>query len=179
VEFRNEDIMAEEFEMTDDLSEDEIERKRRWVFEQVVKINEKDKELEEERKLIEIQKGMLERQQRRNALLSKQLENQKNLFDQQWQIMENGFHQLALDKERFEREKLVYRDNIYREARRESNYSNNIKMFFKGVDDTDSLKKRYKDLLKIFHPDNTHGDTQLIQAIMSEYEMQKRFFLGT
>ncbi|MCI8426100.1 MAG: hypothetical protein HFJ03_00895 [Lachnospira sp.] len=165
--------------MTQQLSEDEIEYKKRWVFEQIIKINEKDKELEDERKLIEIQKGMLERQKRRNLLLSKQLENQKNLFDQQWQIMENGFHQLALDKERFEREKLVYRDTVYREARRGMNYSENVKLFFKGVDDTTSLKKRYKELLKIFHPDNTHGDSQLIQAIMSEYETQRRFFLGT
>lgn len=171
--------MADEFEMTQQLSEDEIEYKKRWVFEQIIKINEKDKELEDERKLIEIQKGMLERQKRRNLLLSKQLENQKNLFDQQWQIMENGFHQLALDKERFEREKLVYRDTVYREARRGMNYSENVKLFFKGVDDTTSLKKRYKELLKIFHPDNTHGDSQLIQAIMSEYETQRRFFLGT
>lgn len=171
--------MAEEFEMTEELSEDEIEHKKRWVFEQIIKINEKDKELEDERKLIEIQKGMLERQKRRNLLLSKQLENQKNLFDQQWQIMENGFHQLALDKERFEREKLVYRDTVYREARRGMNYSENVKLFFKGVDDTNSLKKRYKELLKIFHPDNTHGDSQLIQAIMSEYETQRRFFLET
>ena len=138
--------MAEEFEMTQQLSEDEIEYKKRWVFEQIIKINEKDKELEDERKLIEIQKGMLERQKRRNLLLSKQLENQKNLFDQQWQIMENGFHQLALDKERFEREKLVYRDTVYREARRGMNYSENVKLFFKGVDDTTSLKKRYKEL---------------------------------
>ncbi len=171
--------MTEEFEITQELSEDEIEYKKRWVFEQIIKINEKDKELEDERKLIEIQKGMLERQKRRNLLLSKQLENQKNLFDQQWQVMENGFHQLALDKERFEREKLVYRDTVYREARRGMNYSENVKLFFKGVDDTTSLKKRYKELLKIFHPDNTHGDSQLIQAIMSEYETQKRFFLGT
>lgn len=171
--------MAEKFEMTEELSEDEIEHKKRWVFEQIIKINEKDKELEDERKLIEIQKGMLERQKRRNLLLSKQLENQKHLFDQQWQIMENGFHQLALDKERFEREKLVYRDTIYREARRGMNYSENVKLFFKGVDDTTSLKKRYKELLKIFHPDNVHGDSQLIQAIMSEYETQRRFFLGT
>ena len=171
--------MAEEFEMTQQLSEDEIEYKKRWVFEQIIKINEKDKELEDERKLIEIQKGMLERQKRRNLLLSKQLENHTTLFDQQWQIMENGFHQLALDKERFEREKLVYRDTVYREARRGMNYSENVKLFFKGVDDTTSLKKRYKELLKIFHPDNTHGDSQLIQAIMSEYETQRRFFLGT
>ena len=32
--------MAEEFEMTQQLSEDEIEYKKRWVFEQIIKINE-------------------------------------------------------------------------------------------------------------------------------------------
>ena len=33
--------------------------------------------------------------------------------------------------------------------------------------------------MKIFHPDNTHGDTELIQAINQEYENQKRYYLGT
>ena len=112
-------------------------------------------------------------------LLSKQLEKQKNLFDQQWQIMEREIRQLAIDKERFQREKDVFRDNVYREARRGMEYSSNVKIFFKGVDDSTSLKKRYKDIMKIFHPDNTHGDTELIQAINQEYENQKRYYLGT
>lgn len=46
-------------------------------------------------------------------------------------------------------------------------------------EDTASLKKRYKALLKIYHPDNMHGDKELLQAINTEYERLSRFYLGT
>ena len=55
----------------------------------------------------------------------------------------------------------------------------NVKIFFKGVEDTASLKKRYKALLKIYHPDNIDGDKELLQAINTEYERLSRFYLGT
>ena len=35
-------------------------------------------------------------------------------------------------------------------------------------------KKRYKELTKIFHPDNLAGDTEVIQRINREYEQLKR-----
>ena len=57
--------------------------------------------------------------------------------------------------------------------------ASNTKIMFKGVDDTDSLKKRYKELIKIYHPDNSNGDTELIKAITDQYEELKRFYLGT
>lgn len=161
------------------LNDKQLSEKQRWLFKENIRLEELGKALEDERKLIEIQKGMLERQQSRNMLLSKQLQNQKNLFDNQWQILEREVRQLAIDKERFEREKDVFRDNIYREARRGLSYEENVKIFFKGVSDTASLKKRYKELMKIFHPDNTNGDTELIKAISEEYEKQKRYYLGT
>lgn len=164
----------------------EIERKQRWLFKENMRLQELNKKLEQDRKivedernLIEIQKGMLERQQSKNMLLSKQLQNQKNLFDSQWQILEKETRQLAIDKQRFEREKLVYKDSIYREARRGLSYEENVKIFFKGVADSASLRKRYKELMKIFHPDNIHGDTELIKAIGEEYEKQKRYYLGS
>lgn len=151
----------------------------KWMLEENVRLEKLKKELEEERQLMDIQRGLLVRQQKKNSLLSKQLDNQKRLFDKQWQIMENGIRQLAVDKERFEHEKEVYRDKIYREARRNYAPASNVKLLFRGVNDSASLKKRYKELNKIFHPDNTHGDTELIKAINEEYEIQKRYFLGT
>lgn len=175
----NEKRMGEKELGEKELSEKELSEKQRWLFKENIRLEELGKSLEDERKLIEIQKGMLERQQSRNMLLSKQLQNQKNLFDSQWQILEREVRQLAIDKERFEREKDVFRDNVYREARRGLTYAENVKIFFKGVSDTASLKKRYKDLMKIFHPDNTNGDTELIKAIGEEYEKQKRYYLGT
>ncbi len=162
-----------------DLTAEMFAEKKRWLFKENIRLEELKRNLEDERKVMDIQKGMLEKQQSRNMLLRKQLQNQKSLFDRQWQILERETRQLAIDKERFDREKRVYRDEVYREARRGMSYSENVKIFFKGVDDTASLKQRYKALMKIFHPDNTHGDKELIQAINTEYEQLKRYYLGT
>lgn len=163
----------------DDFLKMEEEQQKKWLFKENIRLRELDRNLEDERKLIEIQMGMLARQQSKNMLLKKQLEGQKNLFDQKWNILEKETRQLALDKEKFNREKLIYKDKVYREARRSMSNAENVKIFFKGVSDTDSLKKRYKALLKIYHPDNMNGDTDLLQAINTEYERLSRFYLGT
>ena len=73
----------------------------------------------------------------------------------------------------------MYRDEVYREARRKfamvQNISHSgINLFFKGVDSSAALKKRYKALLKIYHPDNAGGDKEVLQAISAEYEILSR-----
>ena len=45
---------------------------------------------------------------------------------------------------------------------------------FAGVKNTLALKKRYRDLLKIYHPDNLAGDKEVVQAINKEYERLKQ-----
>jgi len=42
--------------------------------------------------------------------------------------------------------------------------------YFKGVSNSAELKKRYKDLMKIYHPDNTAGDADVMRRIKAEYE---------
>ena len=51
------------------------------------------------------------------------------------------------------------------------------KEFFRKVEIEDrrleqqkSLKKRYKDLIKIYHPDNVDGDNSLVVEINKEYD---------
>ena len=166
-----------EVAMFDELSSED--EKKKWLFKENVRLQELSRNLEDERKLIEIQMGMLQRQQSKNMLLKKQLESQRDLFGQRWNILERETRQLAIDKDKFEREKLIYKDKVYREARRSMSNAENVKIFFKGVEDTTSLKKRYKALLKIYHPDNMHGDKELLQAINTEYERLSRFYLGT
>lgn len=166
-----------EVAMFDELSSED--EKKKWLFKENIRLQELSRNLEDERKLIEIQMGMLQRQQSKNMLLKKQLESQRDLFEQKWNILERETRQLAIDKDKFEREKLIYKDKVYREARRSMSNAGNVKIFFKGVEDTTSLKKRYKALLKIYHPDNMHGDKELLQAINTEYERLSRFYLGT
>lgn len=166
-------------EQIDEMTDEQAENMRKWLFRENIRIRELERNLEDERKLIDIQKGMLEKKQRKNMLLSKQLENQKNLFDQQWQIMEAELRRISAEKDSLKHEREVMRDEAYRAARRTFSYSENVKIFFKGVTDSDSLKKRYKEITKIYHPDNVNGDEELVKAINQEYELQKRYFLGT
>ena len=166
-----------EVAMFDELSSED--EKKKWLFKENIRLQELSRNLEDERKLIEIQMGMLQRQQSKNMLLKKQLESQRDLFEQKWNILERETRQLAIDKDKFEREKLIYKDKVYREARRSMSNAENVKIFFKGVTDSDSLKKRYKEITKIYHPDNVNGDEELVKAINQEYELQKRYFLGT
>ena len=144
-----------------------LAEKKKWLFKENIRLEELRKSLEDE---------MFEKQQRKNAILEKQLQNQKRLFDRQWQILEKETRQLAIDKEKFERNKRVYRDEIAREVRKGMAVSSGVKIFFKGVDNAQNLKKRYRELLKIYHPDNVNGDNKLLQAIIDEYERLKKMY---
>lgn len=42
--------------------------------------------------------------------------------------------------------------------------------YFAGVTDAASLKKRYHELMKIYHPDNQNGDTTVSRQIQKEYD---------
>ena len=49
-------------------------------------------------------------------------------------------------------------------------------ILFKGVTNELELKKRYKDLMKIYHPDNIAGDDTAVQEINKEYDLLKTEF---
>lgn len=155
---------------------DELKKLKKWLFNENVRLIGKEKELDDERALIEVQKEILKKQQRKNMIYKTQLDNQKALFEKQWAIMENELHRMAVEKEQFERQKAVLRDEIYREARRNVKVTEGGQVFFRGVKDAIALKKRYKELMKIFHPDNQSGDNDTLLAITNEYERLKRIY---
>ena len=92
------------------------------------------------------------------------------------EILKNGFAQLEADRKAFEREKEAFRKREADAARKSSIHSKVEEMgvFFAGVKNQLALKKRYKDLLKIYHPDNLAGDKEMMQQISREYEHLKR-----
>lgn len=157
-------------QFTSAFSEKELMEKTKWLFNENVRIAAEKKKIEDEYKVIEAQKDLLHKQHKSNTLLKAQLENQKNLFDRQWQLLEIETRKLACDQQKFENQKLKYRDRVYREARRNLPATVDAGLFFTGVSDQKSLKKRYRDLQKIYHPDNMNGDHSIIQSINTEYE---------
>ena len=49
-------------------------------------------------------------------------------------------------------------------------------MLFQGVNSLLALKKRYKDLIKMYHPDNVAGDHGMVLVINNVYEELRQEF---
>lgn len=46
-----------------------------------------------------------------------------------------------------------------------------MKKWFKNVTTIEELRKRYKELLKMYHPDNEKGSVEITQEINAEYDV--------
>lgn len=132
---------------------------------------------------IELKKMLedLRERERKLKVWESELQRRSNLFEMQWKLLETELVKLAGEKEKFQREKAFFKEvnrrnqeEIKQERKTEINLSG--KMFFLGVHDELSLKKRYRDLLKLFHPDSMNGDIHAMQAINKEYEEIKRAY---
>ncbi len=170
------------FEM---LTEEECKKiAKKWFFQESVtlelqkqQVNEKEKNVKEEQHKLEKEKIELKQRIREfesfERLKKNQMEHEKNLFEMKWKLLEEEYIRLANDKLRFERERNFYRlvnDGI------DSSGKVTAKMFFKGTHDPKSIKKRYRELIKIFHPDNMNGDNYTLQEINREYDQMMEGF---
>ena len=123
--------------------------------------------LENERRALEEQRRTLERERREFT----------RRVEIEFKILEEELVKLATEKEQVQKQKAFYQrvhdfEFFSSGATRKNVPKNNVvkgEMFFSGVESKQSLKKRYKDLIKIYHPDNLDGDTDTIQEINSEY----------
>ncbi|WP_026487948.1 hypothetical protein [Butyrivibrio sp. XBB1001] len=158
-------------------SEDELSELRLWLFKESVRLENQESALEDRYARLEADemafKERMDAAERKLETATKKLNNDKALFDQRLRILNNGFDQLNVDKKkleneyiRLEREKAIQRENEY----------DALDLMFRGVDNPLSLKKRYKDLMKMFHPDNIAGDQEMVQLINEEYAALCRQF---
>lgn len=77
-----------------------------------------------------------------------------------------------LEEERRKRSRTtqnVYKGGVVR------NYSSGPE-FFGGVKSSAELRKRYRELIKKYHPDNGTGNPEIMRKVQAEYEELKRFF---
>ena len=93
------------------------------------------------------------------------------------EILKDGFRKLEDDRRKFEAEKRLF----YAQKARQEEYSNPImpgksvaEALFRNVSNPLALRKRYRDLVKIFHPDNLFGDEELSQQINREYMRRRK-----
>ncbi len=109
----------------------------------------------------------------------KKLEEEQSFFDKKFKILEMGFKQLDADRRSFEARKRAFEyEKMYEKEDDFQTFSaetvSEEMFFFRGVTHPLALKKRYKDLIKIYHPDNLGGDKSMLQQINKEYDHLKK-----
>ena len=164
----------------DEMGEKELRALKLWLFSENIRVQTEQKKLLEMKnhflkERVQFQEEMKILNQRVTASRQR-LRQDEQFFDKKMEILKNGFAQLEADRKAFEREKEAFRKREADAARKSSIHSKVEEMgvFFAGVKNQLALKKRYKDLLKIYHPDNLAGDKEMMQQISREYEHLKR-----
>lgn len=111
----------------------------------------------------------------RKSLEQKRMKEEEHLFQIKWKILEDELQKLAQEKKDIEVEKKRYshRSDGYQKKSMEELLPE-AQIFFSGVDNIQELKKRYKELSKVYHPDNMTGDTSTLQMINRIYESLKK-----
>lgn len=166
-------------------SEDELKKVKLWLFQENMRlINERnniEKEKEELKSSVErfqsdrvkFRKEMEELN--RSAVNERQrLREENQFFDKKMAILKDGFKHLEEDRKVVERERRALAEERKLLMQGSSISNSDIgAILFRSANDQLGLRKRYKDLIKIFHPDNLFGDDELTQIINKEYERRK------
>lgn len=154
------------------MSEKELMELRKSLFLERVRLeNEKKAQAEFFDKIQEERNSFREEMKLLNSKIlaeRKALKEEQSFFDKKMMILQSGFARLEMDRKEFEREK---KKNISA-MKFSSGDTISVESLFAGVNTALGLKKRYKDLIKIFHPDNLDGDSDMVLAIKEEYENQ-------
>lgn len=151
-----------------------------WRFNDIVEFEHKKQALREERRELDHERHRLERERRQlDAEINTEkmrMEKESRLFDMKFKILEEELKKLADEKLEVEKQRKFYKRLNGSENSAGGTQTSDVvrgELFFVGVENEQSLKKRYKDLLKIYHPDNLNGDTATLQEINREYNKLK------
>lgn len=173
IAFENMEITPETL---DTMSEGELKKMKLWLFTENVRVATEKKNMEDMReRFIEERTQFQEEMKTLNqAILQsrKRLKQEEQFFTAKMQILQNGFAELEMDRKELEREKKAFEAEKALEASRpkQQNFLDDADVLFAGVNSPMALKKRYRDLLKIYHPDNVAGDSRVVLVINQEYE---------
>jgi len=168
--------------------EDELKAAKLWLFQENVRLEKERARLEEQSRDLEETKehflrdrvkfrDEMEELNQRTLLERKRLREENQFFDKKMAILQDGFRALEEDRQKLKREKLEWeaeRRIRYERADELSLEDGNVaEILFRKAENPLTLRKRYRDLVKIFHPDNVAGDEQLVQLINREFNRRK------
>lgn len=193
--------MKSQIDFVYDFDNDPVDEVKHWLFLESVRIEQDRQELESLKKRLDDDRESFEKYKKEQTAEMeakiRKLDREKELFDKQWKVIEKELKRIAKDNERIasEKEYLEIQKRNFRKAFSEKSSQNTgstgsqssknsvgsgkqIQGFFVGTTGLVSVRKRYKDLLKIFHPDNINGDNSIITQINKEYEELVRRYKG-
>lgn len=158
-------------------SYEKMEELKAWLFKENVRVEALKQELEERMAQIEKKETDLNIMNQRILMDQKRLKEDHLFFEKKLAILQDGFRQLDMDRRKFEKDKRVYEERAEQE-RSQRRHRQNMPVqveggLFGGVNSLLALKKRYKDLMKIYHPDNLCGDHDMVKLINAEYERMR------
>lgn len=162
-------------------SVDELKEAKLWLFRENIRLQNEQKNLTaaQEKFLKErvTLRNELDELNRRTVSERKRLKEESLFFDKKMEILKDGFRKLEEDRKQIEREKRFLaqeRREFMEQSESHGRFSDNmIEVLFRNANNPLTLRKRYRDLVKIFHPDNLLGDAELMQSINREY-MKRR-----
>lgn len=137
------------------------------------------KQLQREKKQLNLElselRSQVEYERKRLKDEEKFIDKKLKILQKSYQLFEGDKENLRKEQERLERERSNFRS--YSSQQRKEVYATGL--FFRGVNNEVALKKRYKELMKIYHPDNICGDNEILLKINEEYnELREKLDFG-
>lgn len=161
---------------------EELKKTKLWLFQENIRIQNEKAEFEEMKDKFIKEKARYQKDMdalnRKMLLEQKRLKDENLFFDKKMEILQDGFRKLEEDRQRFDREKKQYEsmkkyESTYNAPQGYINMDEFVGLLFRNANNPLALRKRYRDLLKIFHPDNYGGDAELVQLINKEFAKRK------
>ena len=160
-------------------NEDELHDLKRWLFRENIRLRGERLELKEQRAKLEEERRTQESDQRMYlnhiAQERKQIHKEEEMVAEKLEIIKRGFAELDADRRALkEREQqLAAREAVVDTKLKYAYTADNPEVadaLFLGVTSYLTLKKRYKDLMKMYHPDSMGGSTDMVFAINRTYD---------
>jgi curved DNA-binding protein CbpA len=169
--------VEEMFERLEAADNEALKEIKLWLFKESIRLRDEKHELEMDKKDFLNERENTREENRRYeehlATRTRQLSRQEELIAQKHEVIKRGFEELDRDRQALNAREVSIRA---REAQLEeriaytpdSSEVNDV--LFRGADNILLIKKRYKDLMKMFHPDCLGGDTEMVKSLNRTYD---------
>lgn len=161
---------------------EELNELKAFLFRENIRLEMEKREIQELREKVIADRERLRNESdevnKRIVTERKRLKEEQMFFDKKMEILKNGFAALEIDRKALNNSRKELEREIaamrYVKPVQSSSDDELVVFLFRGTNSLLSLKKRYKDLLKLFHPDNMGGDHEMVLTINKVYEELKK-----